>query len=200
MRQRKKLRNLFTEGPFARLLREEDDSEAHEVGASGDSLDAQVDRYLVEYETDAKHSDQANIDRMESLDWNDLIKGRLITEAGDEEEESDDEPAAALPGDEPDKLGLDKLDVEAFVNDVVRLIQNYDSLLEVRSTLIRRAKKFLEKIYDDDVLHAFESSLRDDHGMEVGAGPEDVSNEKFPAPVADRANGSAASGGAGNGP
>lgn len=199
------LRALFTKGKLARLLREEDDSLSHQTGASGASLDAQVDRYLAEYESSSRKEDAEEMpgaSQMEALDWRDLLKGRLV-EAG--EEDKDDEgaddaaPGAdAMTGEEDEGLGLDSLDVESFANDVARLIENYDSLLEIRSTLLRRAREFLEKTYDDEVVQAFEASMRDDHGMEAGNSPMDVSDDKFTAPAADRANGSAqpAAGGA----
>ena len=206
------LRSLFSEGAIARLLREEDDSMAHESGASGASLDAQVDRYLGEYESSAKKEEgesdmpDASVDQMEALDWRDLVKGRLILEAGegdkDEEEGPDDAApgADAMMGEEDDKPGLEAFDVESFGNDVARLIDNYDNLLEVRSTLLRRAKQFLEKTYSDEVVKAFEDTMRDDHGMEAGNSSMDVSDDKFTAPAADRANGSAqASAGGGGG-
>jgi hypothetical protein len=208
------LRSLFTEGPIARLLREEDDSLSHETGASGASLDSQVDRYLGEYEAAAKKeegegaSDMPSADQMEALDWRDLVKGRLITEAGDEnsKDEAEDDPDEAAPGadamtgDDDDRPGLETFNVESFGNDVARLIDNYDNLLEVRSTLLRRAKQFLEKNYSDEVSKAFEDTMRDDHGMEAGNNTEDVNAEKFTAPAADRANGSAEPGGGGAAP
>lgn len=211
------LRRLFTEGAISRMLFEDDNSAAHESGASGDSLDAQVDRYLAQYEGDAKKADDGSgddmdfggddvsVDQMESIDWRDLVKGVLITEAGegdkDEQGPEDAAPGADdMTGDEPDKLGLDKLDVEKFANDVVRLIQNYDSLLEIRSTLLRRATTFLEKTYDDEVMKAFEDTLRDDHGMEAGKDSDELSADRFPAPNADRAAGSAQAGGGGGAP
>lgn len=193
------LSSLFMKGHLARLLREEDDSVAHQTGVSGASLDAQVDRYLAEYESSSKKSeeeDEVDVSQMESIDWRDLIKGRLILEAGegdkDEEEAVDAAPGAdAMTGDDEEKLGVDKLDVEAFANDIARLIENYDNLLEVRSTLLRRARSFLEKTYDDEVLDAFDASMRDDHGMEAGSSESDIENDRFVAPAADRANGSA---------
>jgi len=212
------LRNLFTEGAIARLLREEDDSMAHESGASGASLDAQVDRYLGEYEKSAKKEEgmgagglDASVDQMEALDWRDLVKGRLILEAGEADKDEDDDgpddqaPGAdAMTGEDDDKPGLETFDVESFGNDVARLIDNYDNLLEVRSTMLRRARAFLEKAYSDEVVKAFEDTMRDDHGMEAGNSPEDVNSEKFVAPAADRANGSAepgvGGGGGGGGP
>lgn len=198
------LRRLFKEGTIARLLNEEDDSLSHESGVSGGSLDAQVDRYLAQYEGAAKKSDDMgpSTDQMESMDWRDLIKGQLITEAGEDEEppaEGGDAPPAPMGNEEAEKPGLDSLDVEAFANDVVRLIDNYDSLLEVKSTLIRRARSFLEKIYDDEVIDAFDNTMRDDHGLEAGSSLGDVEADRFKAPAADRASGSAEPGPGGGG-
>lgn len=202
------LRRLFSEGVIARLLNEEDDSMAHESGASGDSLDAQIDRYFGEYEGAAKEitpTEEPSVDQMESLDWRDLVKGRVILgEAGegdkDEEGAEDAAPGAdAMTGGEDEKPGLDALNIEMFANDVARLIENYDSLLEVRSTIVRRAQKFIEKNYGDDVVKAFENTLRDDHGLEAGSSSADIARSKFTAPAADRANGSAEPGTGGGG-
>lgn len=201
------LRDLLSEQAISRLLNEEDDSISHEEGASGDSVDSQVDRYLGQYETDAKKAEGEDVtpDQMESLDWRDLVKGTLFTEAGDSDKDAEETPdeeapgADALTGEDTSKPGLDSLDVEKFANDVVRLVQNYDSLLEVRSTLLRRATNFLKKTYSDEVVTAFTDTLRDDHSMEAGNDKGTLDAEKFPAPTADRANGSAAPGGAGGG-
>lgn len=202
LRPGQRLADLFKEGTLAHLLRE-DDSLAHESGASGASLDAQVDRYLNEYLAGSKkeEDDEAPpVDQMEALDWRDLLKGRLV-EAGesdkDEEDADDQAPGAdAMMGDD-ERLGLDKISVEDFANDVARLIENYDSLLEIRSTLLRRAREFLEETYDDDVVSAFEATMRDDHAMEAGESKLDIDSDKFTAPPADRAQGSAAPGGGG---
>lgn len=200
------LRRLFTESAISHMLFEEDTSSI-DSGTNGDSVDAQVDRYFAQYENDAKKTgddltDQdVSVAQMESIDWRDLVKGVLI-EAGegdkDEEDSTDAAPGAdELTGEDTEKLSTDKIDVEKFANDVVRLIQNYDSLLEVRSTLLRRATTFLSKTYDDDVLKAFEDTLRDEHGMEPGKNSGDLAADKFPSPAADRANGSAQAGGGG---
>lgn len=199
-------------GDLRRMLQEvnneilfEDDSGAHKMGVSGDSLDKQVDRYLAEYENDAKKEDELSVDQMESIDWRDLVRGHLLTEEGEGEDTSDDDEALDDAGDisgiddneEPEKLSIDKLDVASFANSVVRLIDNYDSMLEVRNTLVRRAKAFLEKAYDDEVITAFEATLRDDHGIVAGENDRSVDAEKFPAPHAERSAGSAAPSGGG---
>lgn len=214
----RKLSDLFTRGSLARFLREdaqEGDTQSHVEGASGDSIDQQVDRLLAQYETDAKKTDEGGSGevaqesfsrrQMERIPWNDLIKGRIV-EAGeddkDEETEDDAAPGAEeMTGQDTDKLGLDKLDVSKFADDVVRLIDNYDSLLEVRNTLMRRARAFLEKNYSEEVLNSYDDVLRDDHGMEPGKDSAETKADEFPAPAADRAAGSAEPGpGGGAGP
>jgi len=188
----------------------EDDAISHRTGESGDSLDSQVDRYLAQYEDEAKVGSAPSADQMESLDWRALVRGHLLTEEGQDDDQaggdddlaaSDDEDAGAAAGlegeDEPEKLGIDKIDVAAFANSVVRLIENYDNMLEVRSTLQRRAMSFLEKVYDDEVIDAFKNTLRDDHGLAAGEDSSSIAADKYPSPAADRANGSAAPGGGG---
>ena len=201
------LRGLLNERAIARLLNEEDDSMAHESGISGDSIDSQIDRYLAQYESDAKQVEDIGSSQMESIDWRDLVRGYVITEAGEGDKDDDDAPEDAAPGaddttgEDTDKLGLSDINVEKFANDVVRLVENYDSLLEVRSCLLRRATNFLEKTYDKEVVSAFKDTLRDDHGMEAGSDKGEINADKVPAPTADRANGSAEPGvGGGGGP
>jgi hypothetical protein len=163
-----------------RLLREEGENALPKE--TDDSLDAQVDRYLAQYEGEAKSS------KTEGRDFR-MLTRRILSEAEEDEEGGDE----AEP---PAKLTLEDIDIESFVNGVVRLIDNYDSLLEVRSTLARRAKNFLGKNYAPDVVEAFEQVLRDDHGIVAGKAEEDVEAEDFPAPGADRAG----EGGAGGTP
>lgn len=174
------------------LLREE---EAVMPEESDDSLDVQVDRYLGQYEAEAKSS------KTEGTDFR-MLTRRILNEAGEDEEEDagdeggEEDPPADTEADEPTKLTMDDLDVESFTNSVVRLIDNYDSLLEVRSTMVRRAKNFLAKNYDTTVVDAFEQSMREDHGIVPGESKGDIENDEFPAPAADRAG----EGGAGGAP
>jgi len=186
----RRLLDLFTAGPLAPLLRE-GAPEGPAADVDGDSLDAQVDRYLAQYEHAAGRAqgdEPAPVDQMESMDWNDLVRGCLVEAQGGDDADSSgpDEPVDPTP-----KLSTDSIDVEAFANSVARMVENYDSLLEVRSTLVRRARAFLAGTYDDEVLTAFDSSMRDDHGMEPGKSPDELAADASPAPAADRANGNA---------
>lgn len=158
-----------------------------EVVPGSDSLDSQVDRYLAEYETEAKNT------KNEGLNIR-AIMSRLITEADDDDAGKDAEsPAAdaadATPDAEPEKLGPDTIDIASFANSVVRLVDNYDSLLEVRNTLVSRGISFLKKTYSEDVVKAYTDTLRDQHGIVPGKSKMDVNDEEFPAPVSDRAGG-----------
>ena len=178
----------------ATMLREADDPTASTpVPEEKDaSLDAQVDRYLTQYETEAKSSQN------EAFDFRSMTR-RFLIEAGEDDDKADDkgddDAAPAADAGAPAKIGLDKINMESFANSVVRLIDNYDSLLEVRSTLVRRAKNFLSKDYSPEVVDAFEKVMREEHGIVPGESQEDVDNEDFAAPPADRA-GSGGEGGA----
>lgn len=142
-----------------------------------DSLDAQVDRLLSDYESEAKSL------KKEGKDWRMTV--RRILEA---EEES--APAAL------DSMSSDDIDVSSFTNSVIRLIENYDSLLEVKNTILRRAVNFLEKSYDNDVIAAFKDALKDEHGVEIGKSKSDVEDE-FAAPPAGAAGPIGSAGGPG---
>ncbi len=156
-----------------------------------DSLDSQVDRYLAQYEGEAKTA------KTEGLDFR-MMTRRFLNEAGEDEEDEEEEPAAAEEPEaptEPTKMTLEDIDLQSFANSVIRLVDNYDSLLEVRSTLARRAINFVAKAYDPDVVEELKRVLRDEHGLIPGESPMDTDAEEFVAPAADRA-GSGGEGGA----
>jgi len=174
------------------LLREEGEMppSPSEKEEGSDSIDSQVDRYLAQYESEAK------VSKNEGLDFR-LMTRRFLIEAGDEGEDEgggDEKPEEPAVPEEPTKLTLDDLDVESFANSLVRLIENYDSLLEVKSTLARRAMNFIGKSYSPEVVDALKEKLREDHGLVPGESKEDVDNEEFVAPLADRSGGESGGG------
>ena len=164
----------------------------------GDSLDVQVDKYLSEYESEAKSGPKAEGRHLSSL------VAQLLREAGEDEEDDDAEKPADddKEGDieTPDKPSADQLDMDSFASSVVRLLENYDSLLEVRNTILRRARNFLVKNYEETAAQKFDEVLREDHGMEIGKSKQDQSDE-FEAPRAGAAGpfGAGAGGGGGGG-
>lgn len=148
-----------------------------EVDEGETSLDAQVDRLLMGYEKEAASVKQ------ESRDYRSLIR-RLLTEEGEDAAGGTPPPPADAPP--PDKAPAEALDVMSFAESVVRLIDNYDSLLDIRDTIIRRAQKYLDDKYQQQAVIDFKSVMRDSFDVEVGVTDLDK-QEKYLPPSAARA-------------
>ena len=151
-----------------------------------DSLDQQVDDFLISYESDAK------VKKNEGFNFRSMTRSFLSTASrnlleaeGDEEEEKPaDEAGDEEKPEEKKKLSAEDIDIEEFASSVVRLIDNYDSLLEVRNTLARRAMNFLSDNYSPDVVSQFKIVLEDEHDITVGKSKADEEDNEFPSPVA----------------
>lgn len=170
-----RLRRLISE-EARRVLVEAKEEEEKE---SEDSLDSQVDSYLASYESEAKNV------KKEGRDFRSFVR-RFLMEAGEDEEkdeEGDEEK-------EPEKLTADDINIESFSDNVVRLIDNYDSLLEVRNTILRRAVNFLIKSYEKDVADAFREDVAERHGLEIGKSKSELEDEEFLPPPASGAGAS----------
>lgn len=168
---------------------EEDSSGDEKKPEEGeDSLDDQVDRYLTDYEK------EANAAKNEGKDWRSTVK-RLLGEAEEDEETSKETEGGNEPIKAP-KMKSSDIDMGSYVNSVIRLINNYDNLLEVRNTILRRAANFLVKLYDEETILAFNEELSSSHGIEIGKSKREKDYEDFPAPPADRAGGPGSTGGA----
>jgi hypothetical protein len=173
-----------------KLLRE---AEEVEETPGEDSLDSQVDKYLVDYEKEAKNS------KNEGLNFRNLSR-RFLTEADEDEEdekEGEEEPEEEEEAgdDEEKKLTEEDIDVSSFATSVMRLIDNYDSLLEVRNTILRRASNFLAKNYNKEAVDLFNEELLETHGVEIGKTDAEKQDDEFELPAADRAGASPSGGG-----
>lgn len=153
----------------------------------GDSVDAQIDKFFVNYESEAKSS------KNEGLDLRSISK-RFLLEAGEDEEaeeteeetdedESSDDKSEDEKSEETKKLTSDDIDINSFVSSVARLVDNYDNLLEIRNTILRRAAAFISKNYDQETVDEFKNTLSVDYDMEISDSSVD-DDEKFPAPKA----------------
>lgn len=158
----------------------------------GDSIDRQVDRYLANYEQNAQSEDpNASANKME---WRQLVRGIVLKEESEEgenteenEETPDDSADDQQPAEPIKKLNLDNINVEMFSNDVARLIQNYDNLLEMKKTLLRRAINFISKNYDSQVVKELKRALKENHGLMPDKSKMDHEDEDFAAPFAGEA-------------
>jgi Rps23 Pro-64 3,4-dihydroxylase Tpa1-like proline 4-hydroxylase len=112
-----------------------------------------------------------------------MMTRRFLLEAEEDEETEKAE-------EEPEKLKAEEIDVENFLDSVMRLVDNYDALLEIRNTILRRAINFLIKGYEPAAANAFKENLQDVYGIEVGKSKSEIEDEDFQAPAADRAGAS----------
>ena len=142
---------------LARLLREAEEEPKKEEGE--DSVDSQIDKYLSQYESQAKEDSKAKVEAVSynrmTYDW------RRLTEAEDDEKKDD-------KADKPEKSKLEDISMGSFVSDVMRLVENYESLLEIKNTILRRAANYLSQNYEGDALQAFKDELQESYGMEIG--------------------------------
>ena len=142
-----------------------------------DSIDLQIDRYFSDYEKDSRSS------KNEGKDFRMLIRRFLLeAEAETGKEDKNEKKDEAVK-----KLSIEDIDVDNFLENVMRLIDNYDALLEVRNTILARAVNFLLKGYEPSTAEAFKQKLLDTYGMEVGKSKAEVEDEKYEIPDADRA-------------
>ena len=164
-----------------RLLREADEEEGEEIGS--DSIDNQIDKLLISYEKEATRA------KTEGVDFRSITRGFLLEAGEDEKEEEDKEKDEDEEGDEEEseeekeKMASEDIDLQSFASDVVRLIENYDALLEVQSTILRRASNFLLKNYEKEVVDEFKEVLSTEHGMTIGKTESEL-EDKFQAPRA----------------
>jgi hypothetical protein len=146
-----------------------------------DSLDAQVDKYLSSYEAEAKNV------QTEGLDFR-MMTRRFLIEADEDEDKKEDEDKEGVEGSEdkgPSKLGVDDIKIVSFVTDVMRLVDNYDNLLEIRNTILRRASNYLAKNYSKDVVETFKEQLLESYGVEIGVTQSEKEDElEFQPPKA----------------
>ena len=83
-----------------------------------------------------------------------------------------------------------KIDLETFAGDVARLVQNYQSLLDMKAIIIQKAKDYIIKNYDDTKADEFMEVLNFRYDLNLDA---PVSDEEF-APYAVGAGSGAAGG------
>ena len=159
------------------LLREADEEQKPEKEKGEDSLDVQVDRLLSSYEEEARNS------KNEGFNYG-IIARRFIFEAEEESKNKDEDKQEEEVT--PKKLTGEDLNMQSFVTDVMRLVDNYDNLLEIRNTLLRRAANRLSKNYEADVLAAFKESLLESYGVEIGQS-ESEKEDEYQAPRAGAA-------------
>lgn len=164
-----------------------------------DSLDVQVDGYLSGYEQEAAEMAATAEDpgsQLEHVDFRQMTREFLFEAPEDEqpdaaEQQDEEEPTGDEEGDthvappEPQKKTLGEIDVRTYAESVSRLIENINSLIEVRNTVLRRAINHLGKTYDESVQGQLEIVLEEEFGLAVGKSQKDLEDEIQAPPAAN---------------
>ena len=175
---------------------------------AADSVDDQIDALLLRYESASIRKGDSINESLKKLNLRFLLE--QDEEPADEEpveEPADAEPADAEPAEEPtdeepadeseepDPSGSDDmsvtspaprqkvpdLDIDKFTSRVVRLMNNYESLLNIEESIINRAKSFLDENYGEAFVYEFVNNLSNQYGLETsefGNIPA-ISDDKF---------------------
>lgn len=171
---------------------------------AADSVDDQIDALLLRYESASIRKGDSINESLKKLNLRFLLE--QDEEPADEEptdEEPAEEPAEEEPADEepaeeseePDPSGSDDmsvtspaprqkvpdLDIDKFTSRVVRLMNNYESLLNIEESIINRAKSFLDENYGEAFVYEFVNNLSNQYGLETSefGNIPSISDDKF---------------------
>ena len=181
---------------ISRLLREADDDKESGDATADDPQPSAVDPEKAVKKAEAsfdlpikkmlqKSLSEATSAKSEGLDLRRLTR-RLFEE--DEEDsllgpdDSEDEAPAAGPT-VPTKKSLESIDIGSYSEAVVRLIENFSNLIDVKTILVEMAKVELGETYDDSTVSAFTEFLSEEYDIEIGASKWDKEIENQPPPA-----------------
>lgn len=177
---------------------------------AADSVDDQIDALLLRYESASiRKSDSLN-ESLKKLNLRFLLEQEEeeppeeppaeeppaeeppaeepAADAGAEESDEDDAPAEDPSGSDDmsvtapaGKQKVPDLDIDKFTARVVRLVNNYESLLNIEESIVNRAKTFLDENYGEAFVYEFVNNLSSKYGLETAefGNIPDVSDDTF---------------------
>ena len=173
------------------------------------SIDDQVDALILRFETSSIVQDTIN-ESLKNLNLRFLLEQEeepadepaADPPAEDDEAESTDEPAGSedMTVSEPaEDVEVPNLDVDKFTMKVVRLVKNFQNLLNIEEAIINRTKNFLDDNYGEAFVREFTDNLSQKYGLEVKEfdNIDDVSDENFAVGAFAGGTGSLPTGGGG---
>lgn len=125
------------------------------------SVDRQILRAIMDAERTAVKlgKGQAAMSAMESIERTSL---RFLFEAEGEGESPEAE----------EEKGLPPLDVGVFATEIMRVVKNYDTLLDIPSVIVNRTVEYLTAKYDEKTAESFRQILRDEFDYEAAPDEE----------------------------
>jgi len=164
-----------------RRLREEDekisiaDKMTGSTRLSLDSVDDQIDSYIIKYEAEAADAAESDTEAiLEALKYRsmlgflyeqdeaptDLFSGDPAPAGPAKEEPPTPEDSADMKDDlEPAPLVKSAMDIDLFTKKLVRLVMNNKRMLDVESVIINRAMLFLKKNYSQEYVDRMKEVL-----------------------------------------
>jgi len=137
---------------------DKDDDEEKPSGPADDTIDGEVNNLLADFESEAvSAAEQEASLKGESTRFNNMHKqpvAKLLFEA-------DESP----------------IDVSHFANNVARVINNYQTLMDVEKMIFDKAKSFLSAKYGEQVAQEFESVMESDHELSFVTGAKDSAED-----------------------
>lgn len=153
--------------------------------ASEDSLDNQIDALLIGFEKDSVEQQNEWSGFSKKSHFRSMMserrrrKGRTLWEAfgalleaeGDEDEETTDN--AEVEDMKPENPDRPPLNLDHFAQRVARLVNNYETMLDVPAAIVDRATRFIADNYDGDTADQFEEILATQHDIQTEEDPEE---------------------------
>jgi hypothetical protein len=174
-----------------------------------DSVDDQIDSYIIKFEKEAADAAQSEEEMIfEALRTKSML--RFLLEQDDVSDLSDpaaDPTAEEPPPDDESPTGSEEpkatvkpaplvktqLDIDAFTKKVARLVMMSDRLLDVKSVILNRSLMFLQKNYTDEHVARMKEILETQFDFNMG------DEEFFTPPDAEGSEGKPTGAGLGTG-
>jgi hypothetical protein len=143
------------------MFEEAEEVSTQERPDNEESVDRQILRAIMDAERNAVQAGRAQetMTPMEAVNRRSL---KFIFEAEGEESGETDKPP---------------LDVGTFAMEVMRVIKNFDTLLDIPTVILNKAKTYIAQKYDKKTADAFMELIQNEYDITVGKGGLQPDNE-----------------------
>jgi len=159
--------NLFK--PSLKLMFEADEDAESSI-SSKPTEDASVDRQILRHIMDAERTAVKVGKGQQSMTATESIRRTSLAFLFEAEGETEGE----------EKTGMPPIDLGIFATEVMRIVKNYDTLLDIPSVIVNRTEDYLQTKYDDDTAQKFMEILKTEFDYEPSpeGGPTTSDDDK----------------------
>lgn len=180
MNKNKSLLHIFEQEEKPKGAPEEDiylKSDKLKARKSKHSVDDQIDALILRYEASSIREEDVLMESLFQSSLKFLFEQEEEAEAGAEEggeegaEETGDTGAPTgseeMKASKPGNQEIPDLNIDAFANRTVRLINNPMNLLDIKTAILNRIKNFLDENYGDQFVTRYIDILENEFGIET---------------------------------